>query len=382
MSPTRPSLFRRIRRSVLAWRDRRLSDPGFQRRSLHLFLTRPIARRRIRALFDLCSGFVYSQVLLACVRLKLFERLAEGPVHSADLARALDIPQAPMQRLLEAAVSLELVEDRGVDGYGLGPLGAALLGNPAVAMMIEHHAMFYRDLDDPVALMRGEAGPTRLNRYWAYASGDASAGVDAGRVAAYTELMAASQAMIADQVLAAWSMRGRRRLLDLGGGSGAFAAAALHRWPGLEATVFDLPAVAEQARQRFRDQGLSARASVIGGSFFDDALPSGFDLVSLVRIAHDHDDDRVQALLERIRAAIAPGGTVLIAEPMLETPGAEPIGAAYFGFYLMAMGQGRARSPSTLEAMLRTAGFSQVRLHATAAPLLVRVMTAVAEENR
>ena len=62
-----------------AWRDRILTSPGFQRRAARSWWMRPIARRRARGLFDLVAGFVYSQVLLACVRLKLFDLLAAGP---------------------------------------------------------------------------------------------------------------------------------------------------------------------------------------------------------------------------------------------------------------------------------------------------------------
>ena len=48
----------------------------FQRFAASFALTRPIARRRAGALFDLCAGFVYSQILFACVRLKLFDHVA------------------------------------------------------------------------------------------------------------------------------------------------------------------------------------------------------------------------------------------------------------------------------------------------------------------
>ncbi|MBC7497618.1 MAG: methyltransferase, partial [Sphingomonadaceae bacterium] len=65
------------------------------------------------------------------------------------------------------------------------------------------------------------------------------------------------------------------------------------------------------------------------------------------------------------------------AEPMAETPGAAPIGDAYFGLYLWAMGSGRPRSAQRLTAMLAAAGFVRVREHATAIPALVRVITAV-----
>jgi demethylspheroidene O-methyltransferase len=361
---------------LLRWRDRLLADSTFQRRSLRWPFARWIARRRMRALFDLCSGFVYSQVLLACIRLDLFERLAESPRSAGQLADELAVPGTSIERLLEAAESLRLVEHRGQGTYGLGPLGAALLGNPAVGMMIEHHHALYADLADPVALLRGERRTTELGRFWAYSRHAGSAALEVDDTKAYSDLMAASQAMIADQVLQACSMRHHRRLLDVGGGAGAFAAAAMERHADLEACVFDLPSVAEQARARFERAGLGDRSSAIGGSFLEDELPTGYDILSLVRVLHDHDDDAVRTLLRAVRRAIPSDGTLLIAEPMLGTRGAEPVTAAYFGFYLMAMGQGRARSPSDLVRLLRECGFERPRMHRTDAPLLVQVLTA------
>ena len=331
----------------------------------------------MRALFDLCGGFVYSQVLLACVRLDLLGRLERQPRTAESLAGELDLPRASLDRLLEAAESLRLIECRGGGAFGLGPLGAALLGNPAVAMMIEHHGALYADLEDPLALMRGERETTALGRFWAYSrhAGD-SASLASSETRAYSELMAASQAMIADQVLSAYPVHRHDHLLDVGGGAGAFALAALQRSASLRARVFDLPSVAEQARQRFEVHGMADRATAVGGSFLDDDLPAGHDLVSLVRVLHDHDDAAVLTILRAVRRAIARDGVVLIAEPMLGTRGAEPVTAAYFGFYLMAMGQGRARTPGTIEALLEQAGFGRVKMHRTSAPLLVRVLSA------
>jgi demethylspheroidene O-methyltransferase len=61
---------------------------------------------------------------------------------------------------------------------------------------------------------------------------------------------------------------------------------------------------------------------------------------------------------------------------MAATPGAEPMADAYFGFYLWAMGSGRARRPDELKTMLAEAGFSHVREVRTARPLLVRLLVA------
>ena len=108
--------------------------------------------------------------------------------------------------------------------------------------------------------------------------------------------------------------------------------------------LFDLPAVADRARTRFAAAGLSHRAEAIGGDFLSQSLPDGADIVSLVRVIHDHDDAAALALLRNVRRALPRDGTLLIAEPMADTAGAEAVGNAYFGFYLLAMGSGRPRT--------------------------------------
>jgi len=361
---------------LLGLRDAILANPTFQRFAGTFPLTRPIARRRADALFDLCAGFVYSQVLFACVQLRLFDLLATGPLEAGELSSRLALPEDSTLRLLDAAVSLKLLQRRSAGRYGLGPLGASLIGNPGVIAMIEHHAMLYRDLRDPVALLRGCAGAALLAAYWPYASGDKQAELSREAVASYTALMAASQPMIAQQVLSAYSFRAHRSLLDVGGGDGSFVAAVARHAPKLRSMVFDLPAVAEQASERFRKAGLSSRAVAIGGNFLVDRLPEGADIVSLVRVVHDHDDDNVMTLLHAIHRVLPVNGTLLIAEPISGVRGHEPIGDAYFAFYLMAMGSGRPRTFERLREMLNEADFADISLRPAAMPMLTSVITA------
>jgi demethylspheroidene O-methyltransferase len=365
-----------------AWRDRTVASPGFQRWAAAFPLTRPIARRRAGALFELVAGFVYSQVLLACVRLRLFEILAEAPQTETALAQRLALPLDATRRLLAAAVSLKLVERRRGARYGLGPLGAPMVGNTAVIAMVEHHASLYVDLADPVALLRGGSGAgrgTALSGYWPYAStaaGATPAALSAERVAEYSALMSASQPLVADQVLDAYPLGRHRCLLDVGGGEGRFLIAAAQRAPGLQLMLFDLPAVAERARTRLAQEGLGDRASTHGGSFFDDELPRGADVISLIRVCFDHPDERVLTILKAVHRALPRDGCLLLAEPMSGTPGAEAMGDAYFGFYLLAMGRGRPRSAAQLGALLQAAGFGPARLLRTHMPLQTQLMLA------
>jgi demethylspheroidene O-methyltransferase len=155
-----------------------------------------------------------------------------------------------------------------------------------------------------------------------------------------------------------------------------FLIAAARRVPTLKCMLFDLPAVARLAESSFEKEGLSTRVSAHGGSFFETPLPQGADLATLIRVLYDHDDHRALAILQAVHRALPSGARLIVAEPMSGTPGAEPMGDAYFGFYLLAMGKGRSRSAERLSELVREAGFTSVRLESTRLPLQVRMLVA------
>jgi demethylspheroidene O-methyltransferase len=361
---------------LLSWRDRLLANRSFQRWAVAFPLTRKIANRRAQNLFDLCAGFVYSQILLACVQLRLFDILAERPQTILELSRRLSLPQKATARLLNAAAALKLAEHRSGDRYGLGALGAALVGNPAIAAMVQHHGSLYADLRDPVSLLRGKAPDTALSEFWPYALAEQPQDLRADDVARYSALMSASQTFIADDVLDAWPMRRHRWLLDVGGGQGTFLMAAAARAPDLRLSLYDLPAVADLARSEIAAAGISDRTTIASGNFFQDPLPVGPDIITLIRVLHDHDDANAVALLHNARRALPDDGILLIAEPMPGLAETDVIGDAYFGFYLLAMGSGRARSAQELGHLLRETGFDGGRVLPTRRPMLVRVVVA------
>jgi demethylspheroidene O-methyltransferase len=358
-----------------AWRNRMLASPAFQAWAVRNPFTRPVANKRARELFDICAGFVYSQILASCVRLKVFDILSEGPQTVDRLAARLSLPAQATARLMAAAAGLRLTQRRPDGRYGLGDLGAAMTGNPGIAAMVEHHTALYADLRDPVALLRDEQPDTALGRLWPYADSSRSGPLAAGDVADYSKLMAASQPLVAADILAAYRFDRHRCLIDLGGGDGTFLTQVAAAAPSLQLRLFDLPAVAERATARFAASGLSQRAQAFGGDFRTGPLPDGADIISLVRVVHDHDDGVAMSILRTARAALPPGGSLILAEPMAGTSGAETVGA-YFEFYLMAMGSGRPRDAAELSAMLRQAGFTSVTTLPTRRPILVRVLLA------
>ena len=355
-------------------RDRLLRSPAFQRRAAAFPLTAWLARRRARESFDLVAGFVYSQILQSVVRLRVLEAVASGPLGVEAIAAGAGLPLDTARRLCAGAAALRILQERG-GGYGLGDLGAAMLGNPGVLAMVEHHALLYDDLRDPVALLRDPSRPTSLSDYWAYARARPDT-LTPQAVADYSRLMAVSQQFIAAEILDAYPLAGHRRLLDVGGGEGAFVKAAASRAPHLAFMLFDVPPVAERATSAFATAGLSGRATAFGGDMFVDSLPAGADIACLIRVLYDHGRERALAVLRNVRKSLPDNGTLLIAEPMAATPGAETVGAAYFGLYLLAMKGGDSRTSEDIAALAREAGFTRVRPVRTRTPLLTSLLVA------
>lgn len=359
------------------WRNRRLADPAFRERAMTAWWGRRAAQRSAARLFDVVAGFVYSQVLQACVQLDLFERLHAAPRSPDDLAADTGLDPAALQRLLGAAVAIGLFERCGDGRLTLGPLGAPLVGNGAVLAMVRHHPAFYADLADPLALLRrGAPGGGQVAAHWPYAGHDRPQALDGGSVSAYTDLMAASQPLVAQLLLDSHPFERAQRLLDVGGGSGRFLMAAARRAPGLALHLFDLPAVVARAAPALAEAGLTDRVRLHGGDFLRDPLPGGMDTVTLVRVLHDHDDPAALGLLRRAHAALEPGGALLVAEPMAGTTGAAGMADAYLDLYLWAMGQGVTRSAARITEMLTAAGFESVRECPSAMPLQARVLCA------
>jgi demethylspheroidene O-methyltransferase len=365
-----------LRDRWLAWRNRWLADPGFQRWAADFPLTRGVARRQAGGLFDLVSGFVYAQTLFVALRLGLFDLLAAEPRAPEDLAHALDLNIEVMERLLGACAALGLLERAEHGRWTLAMKGAALRGQAGLKEMILHHADLYADLADPEALLRRQGGGGRLAAYWPYAQTKDPARTCEPSVRPYSALMAATQPVVAADLLDAYDVSRHDLLLDVGGGEGAFLVAAAARAPALRLALLDLPAVSRAAKARLEREGLGDRATVYGGDFLSEPLPQGADLITLVRILHDHDDEGVARLLRSARAALPGHGALLIGEPMSAAPRPDPVADAYFAFYLLAMGRGRARTPAELEHMLQAAGFGRVRRLRTRNPLFLRALVA------
>jgi demethylspheroidene O-methyltransferase len=348
------------------WRNRIIADPRFISFAQSFPLTRPIARRRSRQLFDLVAGFSYSQVLYSCVQLNLFERVGQSGQTIGKLSQTIGWDDVKTRRLIKAAAALDLLELRQ-DNVTLGIHGAALLGQPWIMRFIAHHHLFYEDLSDPIGLLSGQKPAHHLRSFWDYND-------DPKTKADYTALMAASQAAVATEILGAYDFAKHETVLDVGGGDGSFLRALGAKHPNLKRQLFDLPGVIDIAKTHPGNAG----TATFPGHFTNDALPVGADVITLIRVAHDHDDDVVRLALRNIYQCLRNGparpSAFILAEQMSGNADTAPVTDAYFNLYFAAMGQGRTRTPAELIEMAREAGFSRHRQLPTRNPLITSIL--------
>jgi cyclopropane fatty-acyl-phospholipid synthase-like methyltransferase len=158
-------------------------------------------------------------------------------------------------------------------------------------------------------------------------------------------------------------VNGTRRMLDLGGGSGAYSIAFAKAAPELHSEIIDLPEVVPIAQKHIADAGLAHRITVRSGNMLSvELLPRGYDFVLLSSICHMFSPEENRALFARARAALAPDGRIAICDFIADPDKATPRSAALFALNMLVATRGGATySEPEYRAWLKDAGFSEIK---------------------
>jgi predicted O-methyltransferase YrrM len=175
----------------------------------------------------------------------------------------------------------------------------------------------------------------------------------------FTELMNCRGLILGQMLARALTplMGDRKTVLDVGGGSGIYAATLVAAHPGLFGTVLEQPPVDRITRAEIARHGLEDRIEVISGDMFRDAWPAGRDIVLLSNVLHDWDVPEVRTLLRRSADALAPGGLLVIHEAFLDDDKTGPLPVAEYSALLMNITQGKCYTAAEYRELLEPLGF-------------------------
>jgi ubiquinone/menaquinone biosynthesis C-methylase UbiE len=164
--------------------------------------------------------------------------------------------------------------------------------------------------------------------------------------------------------------------VDVAGGHGGFAMAMCRRHPGLEATVLDLPPSVAVGRKIVAEQGFADRVSFREGDVFELGLGEDLDVVSIFNLVHHVPESRDRELCRMARAALRPGGVLVIGDSARPEPGDQlsPHGAVS-SLLFYAWSHSRNFSPSEVRGWMEEAGFEDVQVHRNVRSLWRMVVT-------
>jgi O-methyltransferase domain/Dimerisation domain len=267
-------------------------------------------------LFALTTGYYVSAAIYAACALSLPDRMAEGQRDPAALAERCDADPPSLVRLLRMLASVDLVAQRN-GGFELTDTGRLLCSEGENSMRA-------------LALQFASPGQQQPWMELAYSVRTGSGAFEHAHGVGPFQYMAEhpEQATVFNQAMAflggqsgaalartdAFDFGRLRSLVDVGGGLGTLVANLLDAHPGLEASLFELPHTAEQARSLLAARGLNGRCHVIAGDVFRDPLPPGADAYLLKHVIHDFDDEHATEILRACRRAMAPEARVLLIE--------------------------------------------------------------------
>ncbi len=273
--------------------------------------------------------------------------LASGKETPADVAAACGADERPLAILLEFLAAAGLLARDG-DRYRLPPGPATLYSSPAPVRPWREAAAFWGQLSEWTA-----SGRT-------FDQMDRPDGALYARAAARARALAAEPAReLAEALLARGLARDGGDVLDVGAGSGVWGLAIAAATEG-RLTALDRPLVLDVTRANAEADGLDGRFRALAGDWRSLPLPVGeFDVAVLANVCHLEAPAEVEQLLERVRVALRPGGTIAVVDTM---PGDEAEDAALLQSLHLALrtAAGRVHGAADYDVWMRQAGFEDV----------------------
>lgn len=318
----------------------------------------PLDDRRV---YDAYIASRMSAALAAAVRIGVFEHCALTALPVAVLAQRCGVALRPLRSLCAALVAMGLLERAGdaddaplrasadAARYAVAGVPGSLAG--LIDLEIDNFLTPQRVLDAlraDSASVYGSADPWQEHAE------------DPAKARAFTAAMHAVSERPAAGFAARAPLAGVRRLLDVGGGSGALSIAVARRHRSIECVVWDIPVVCALADGYIAAGGVADRVRTAPGDMFGDPFPRGFDAVLFSQILHDWPLDVDANLLGKAFDALPSGGRVLVHEKLVDDDGRAPLANALVHLDMIVWTAGQQLRLSDVSALLAGAGFTRV----------------------
>jgi SAM-dependent methyltransferase len=307
---------------------------------------------------DIAFGFMGSKALFAALHYGVFTNLADGPKTAEEVGAACGLPAERARTLLTAVASLGLVSVK--DGrFANAPAADAFLVKGAKYdfgdyLRLQVDRQMYRLLDQIEPALANKLPKEATGSYDQWFS-------DPEEARLYSESQHAGSVGPARGLAKLAPLDSARSLLDVGGGTGAYAITLCQMYPDLTATVVDFPNVARLGREYVEEAGLSDRISYIDGNALETPWPEGQDAVLMSYLFSGVPGDSHERLIADAYRVLNPGGTAMVHDFMVGADRKGPKLAALWQLQHTAFTpEARSLDDDWIDGALTKAGFQDV----------------------
>lgn len=302
---------------------------------------------------NMALAYQQSAALFAAIELGLFTAISQGATTVAAIAARLDLARHQVERLVTVLTAMELLRKSGEAYANAEDVERFLVQGSsryAGAWMLFTKPQWndWGRLADRLRVKQAR----RLGGYENFTVEDARA-----YHAATNSIGMGAARRFLKQV----NLSGRKRLLDLGGGSGAYSIEAVKAFPQLRAVVLDLPPVTEVTKEYVAAAGVGDRVSTLPGDFTRTPLPDDVDVAVMASNLPIYDEQVIGAVVARVHDALLPGGEFHLVGEMLDDDRTGPLDAALWGMNeAVCRSAGKAHTIGQCIGYFRAAGFHDV----------------------
>ncbi len=303
----------------------------------------------------LSRAFQKSRIFLTAYELEVFTVLADEEKSSKEIAAAINADHRATDRLLNALCTLKVVKKSGDTFKNCRDAARYLVkGKPGYHAGLMHTLHIWNSWDTLTEAVRhgGLVGQRPVEER------------DPEWFVGFIAAMHRRAVKEAPGLISSLDLSGVSRVLDVGGGSGAFAMAFAKAHDSLQATIFDLPKVVSLTQKYIEQEGLNHRIDTVAGDYNKDALPQGYDLAFLSAIIHSNSFEQNQALFLKIGKALNPGGKIVVSDFIMNEDRISPESGTIFALNMIVnTPAGDTFTESEVRSWMQAAGMSFVERH-------------------
>jgi SAM-dependent methyltransferase len=303
---------------------------------------------------EMANAFRISRIILTAHELNLFSILKDGPLTSAVVAKTAVTNERATDRLMNALVPIGLLKKSGSQFSNTDFSTRFMIkGQPNFMGGLGHQVDLWRTwstLTDAVIAGTSVAMRKPINER------------DEAWLESFIAAMHARGIQQAREIAAVLDLTQIKRVLDVGGGSGAFTFEFIRENPAITGTIFDLPNVIPITQQYIAREGFEGSVTTLEGDYLKDKFGYDYDLVFVSAIIHINSPEENMLLVNKCAEALNPGGQLVIADHIMNDDRTGPAAGAFFALnMLVGTEKGDTYTEKEIKSWMQNAKFKYIR---------------------